>query len=152
MRVRDIFKTAFPEGLPESKKESDKKDQNSSHIDKGTKKSTIIVIADVDMLADGYYISKGSFLGFPVSEVFNDNLNLLSNASEMLTGSEDLIGLRSRGSFERPFSVVLELERRAQERWMSKEKELVKRAEETNRLLNELQQRKDESQKLIISP
>jgi len=152
VRVRDIFKTAFPEGLPESKKESDKKDQNSSHIDKGTKKSTIIVIADVDMLADGYYISKGSFLGFPVSEVFNDNLNLLSNASEMLTGSEDLIGLRSRGSFERPFSVVLELERRAQERWMSKEKELVKRAEETNRLLNELQQRKDESQKLIISP
>lgn len=152
VRIRDIFKTAFPEGRPESKKESDKKDQNSSHIDRGTKKSTIIVIADVDMLADGYYISKGSFLGFPVSEVFNDNLNLLSNASEMLTGSEDLIGLRSRGSFERPFSVVLELERRAQERWMSKEKELVKRAEETNRLLNELQQRKDESQKLIISP
>ena len=84
--------------------------------------------------------------------MFNDNLNFLSNACEILTGSDDLIGLRSRGKFERPFTAVLELQRRAQERWLAKEKELVKRAESTNRKLRELEQQKDASQRLIISP
>ncbi len=103
------------------------------------------------MLADQFYVQKSNLFGLAISEMFNDNLNFLSNASEILTGSDDLIGLRSRGKFERPFTVVVKLKRTAQERWLTKEKELVKRMEETTQKLRQLEEQKDVSQKMIIS-
>ncbi len=153
-RITGTFETAFPEGPPEAK-EGDKSVQKSNvsgHLLKGKKKSTIIVSADADMLADDFYVQKSRVLGFTMSNVFNDNLNFIANAVEYLTGSDDLISLRSRGTFERPFTTVLELERKAQEKWLSKEKELTAKAESANRRLRELEQQKDSSQRMILSP
>lgn len=156
VRLRGKFKSAFPAGPPkdeEEKSDSDpKKKPESAHIETGKETATLIVVSDADMLADRFYIQRSRFLGFTLANVFNDNLNFLSNAGEILTGSDELIGLRSRGKFERPFTAVLELERQAQERWLAKEKELVRRVDETNRRLRELEQKKDASQRLIISP
>jgi ABC-type uncharacterized transport system involved in gliding motility auxiliary subunit len=163
VQVRGLFKTAFPAGPPkeEDKEEASKEKEEGSkaeekedveHLEVARESATIIIIGDADLLADNYYVRKGNFLGFDVSQVFNDNLNLLSNACEILTGGDELIGLRSRGMFDRPFTAVLALERRAQERWLAKENELVRRAEDANRKLRELQQQKDASQKLILSP
>ncbi len=84
--------------------------------------------------------------------MFNDNLNFLSNASEILTGSDDLIGLRSRGKFERPFTAVVKLKRTAQERWLTKENELIKQMEETTQKLRQIEEQKDVSQEMILSP
>jgi len=155
VRVRGKFKTAFPEGPPKGEEKADtaSKDRpQGEHLVTGKKKATLIIVADADMLSDRFYIQKSRVFGFPVSSVFNDNLNFLANAGEILTGSDDLIDLRSRGKFERPFTAVLELERQAQERWLSKENELVEREEATNRKLQELQRVKDESQQMILSP
>jgi ABC-type uncharacterized transport system involved in gliding motility auxiliary subunit len=154
VRVRGQFKTAFPAGRPKDDntdpKPADK--QEEDHLKTGKETATVIIVADADMLADPFYVKKSRFLGFAVSRVFNDNLNFLSNACEILAGSDDLIGVRSRGKFERPFTTVLELERQAQERWLAKEKELIERVEATNRRLQDLEQQKDASQRLIISP
>ncbi|MFZ0451454.1 MAG: Gldg family protein [Desulfatiglandaceae bacterium] len=154
VRVSGKFKTAFPKGPPvdkKAKKESPKPDPQKQLKEAGDTRN-VIVVADADLLADRFYVQRGQFLGTVISRVFNDNLNFLSNACETLTGSNDLIALRTRGRFERPFEVVLALQERAQERWLSKEKELMKQADETNRKLRELEGRKDVSQKLIISP
>jgi ABC-type uncharacterized transport system involved in gliding motility auxiliary subunit len=153
-RVTGSFDSAFPEGPPEVKDKTNPegKVNRTGHIQKAAKKSTIIVVADADMLADDFYVQKSRVLGFTISNVFNDNLNFVANAVEYLTGSEDLISLRSRGTFERPFAAVRELEKKAQERWLSKEKELTARAESANRKLRELEQQKDASQKMILSP
>jgi ABC-type uncharacterized transport system involved in gliding motility auxiliary subunit len=153
VQVRGRFKTAFPAGPPKEEKEKAKSKNNpgKDHLKTANEKATLIIVADADMMADEFYVQRSRILGFPISKVFNDNLNFLFNASEILTGSADLIGIRSRGKFERPFTTVLELERRARERWLSKEKELAKQAETTNRRLRELEQQKDASQRLIIS-
>lgn len=153
-RVSGRFKTAFPAGPPKGEESeiNSGEIQVATHLESGKDKSTIMVLADADMLADEFYVRKSSFLGFAISRLFNDNLNLFSNACEVLTGGDDLVGLRSRGKFERPFTAVVELERQAQERWLAKENELVKKVERTNRKLRELQKQKDASQKLIISP
>jgi gliding motility-associatede transport system auxiliary component len=154
VRVVGKFKTAFPEGPPvdkEAKKGSAKTGPRNQLMKAGDTRN-VIVVADADLLADRFYVQQGQFFGTVISRVFNDNLNFLSNACETLTGSKDLIALRTRGRFERPFEVVLALQQKAQERWLSKEKELMKEAEETNRKLRELEGRKDASQKLIISP
>lgn len=154
VRVRGTFKTAFPEGPPKSEDPAAESPEalKGPHLKEAKKASTLIIVSDADMLADQFYVQRGNFFGLPVSEMFNDNLNFFSNAAEILTGSDDLIGLRSRGKLERPFTAVLELKRKAQERWLSKENELVKQIEETNQKLRQLEQQKDGSQKMIISP
>jgi ABC-type uncharacterized transport system involved in gliding motility auxiliary subunit len=117
----------------------------------GNVKSAIIVVADADMLFDGYFVHKQNFLGFDISRIFNDNLNFLLNAGEMLIGGEALISIRSRGKFERPFKRVQELEEKAQAKWLIREQELVRKVETTNQRLRQLEQQKDSSQKYIIS-
>ncbi len=154
-RIRGKFKTAFPNGKPKAQKDDakDSSDEKSetTHLTQGEKNSVIIIVADADMLSDNYYMSRQNFLGFNISRAFNDNLNFLLNTTEMLTGSEELIGIRSRGTFERPFIRVQELEKKAQTRWLSREQELVRKADETNRKLREFEQKKDKSQKFIMS-
>jgi ABC-type uncharacterized transport system involved in gliding motility auxiliary subunit len=153
-QVSGRFKTAFPDGPPKDEKAKENQNQNEgkNQIKEARESRNILVVADADLLADRFYVQHGQFLGVTVSKVFNDNLNFVSNACEALTGSNDLIALRTRGRFERPFEVVLDLRKKAQERWLSKETELIKQAEETNRKLKELETQKDASQKLIISP
>ncbi|MBW1781244.1 MAG: Gldg family protein [Deltaproteobacteria bacterium] len=154
VRLRGTFKTAFPEGRPpsDSPDATAPEESKGSHLKQGKKASTLIIVSDADMLADQFYVQRRNFFGLAISEMFNDNLNFLSNASEILTGSDDLIGLRSRGKLERPFTAVLKLKQKAQERWLTKEKELVGQIEETNQKLRQLESQKDGSQKMIISP
>jgi len=155
VRIRDTFKTAFPEGKPKDDKKKDgdqeKESPSAGHLNEGKKKATIIVVADSDLLQDDYYVSKQNFLGVNFAKIFNDNLNFVMNAAEVLTGSEDLIGIRSRGKFERPFVRVQELEKKAQAKWLSREQDLVRKAEDANLKLREFEQKKDPSQKFIIS-
>lgn len=154
VRVRGTFKTAFPDGppKPESSDIPPVDEIKYPQLKDGKKPATLVIVSDADMLADNFYVQRRNFFGVAVSEMYNDNLNFLSNSSEILTGSDELIGLRSRGKIERPFTVVLELKKRAKAQWLDKEKELVQRIEETNRKLKQLDSEKDASQKMIISP
>lgn len=157
VRIQGTFKTAFPEGKPKDnsqdkeKKEEAEDEKTAPHLAEGTKKAVIIIVGDADFLFDGFYMSRQSFLGIDMSRMFNDNLNFVLNTTEMLTGSEELISIRSRGKFERPFTKVQELEKKAQTKWLAREQELVGKAEETNRKLREFEQKKDKSQKFVMS-
>lgn len=156
VRISGTFKTAFPDGKPQpaaGKDATPPADDGAAGkvLTTGTKKATVVVVADSDLLYDGYYLSKQNFLGFDITNVFNDNLNFLLNASEMLTGNPALINIRSRGTFERPFTRVQELERKAQARWLDQEQALVRKVDETNEKLRMLEQRKDGSQHAILS-
>ena len=156
VRVRGKFKTAFPDGKPkdkDAKDKSDKKDESeAAHLAEGKEDAVIVIISDADMLFDSYYVSKQNFLGINLSRMFNDNLNFLLNTTEVLTGSEELISIRSRGKFERPFVKVQELEKKAQTRWLAREQELVRKADETNRKLREFDKQKDKSQRFVMTP
>ncbi len=157
VRLSGTFKTAFPEGKPEAEPkagetapETDATDMEPS-LKEGKAPSVIVVVADSDLLYDGYYLSQQNLLGFTISNIFNDNLNFMLNTSEMLTGNPALIGIRSRGTFERPFTRVQELERKAQDRWLDQEQALVRQVEETNQKLSMLEQQKDAAQRAILS-
>jgi ABC-type uncharacterized transport system involved in gliding motility auxiliary subunit len=157
VKVTGKFKSAFPDGAPEKPKaegDADKTEtpQKQPGLTEASDTATLFIFADSDMLYDGYYVSRQNFLGMEIANIFNDNLNLLLNASEMLTGSDALIGIRSRGSFERPFLRVKALEQKAQAKWLDREQELVRQVEATNEKLRAIESRKDESQKAILSP
>jgi len=70
-----------------------------------------VVFSDVDFISDALAY-QNSFFG---SVVVGDNSSLLLNAIEDLCGSSDLISIRSRGNYERPFLVVDEIEKQAEQ-------------------------------------
>ena len=155
--LRGSFTTAFPNGTPKPENTGDSETTKETaepvppHITESRQPSTLLVMADTDFLFDGYYVNRQNFLGFEIANIFNDNLNFLLNSIELMTGSDDLINIRSRGTHERPFEKVQELEEKAQARWLAREQELVKEVEETNLKLQQLEQQKDASQNLILS-
>ncbi len=158
VKIQGKFATAFPDGKPESTdpEQAESGDEageskGADHLSQAETAATLVVVGDADMLMDDFYVRRQNFLGFNMAQIFNDNLNFFLNSAEMLTGNDALISIRSRGTFERPFTRVEELERKAQNRWREREQELMARAEETNQKLQQLEQQKQSSQKLVLS-
>ncbi len=158
VQLHGRFPSAFrkgppePEGADQEQKTGGVEADAAVHHTEAEEASTVIVLADADFLYDGYYLNRQNFLGFEMASIFNDNLNFLLNSGELLAGVDALIRIRSRGAYERPFDRVAELEARAQEKWLEREKELERKVEELNAKLNALEKQKDAAQKLILSP
>ena len=127
--VTGRFKSSFPDGVDiEVESEEDKSSQQDEkkpedpNGDKKIKKHfaglkeaaedcAIVVFSDVDFISDAMAYQE-SFFG---KIVVGDNSALLMNAIDDLRGSGDLVTIRSRGNFRRPFVVVDEIERQAEE-------------------------------------
>jgi ABC-type uncharacterized transport system involved in gliding motility auxiliary subunit len=153
-RITGKVKTAFPDGAPVEKKDEtqDKPPAptpKEDHLAEGN--IAVIVVADVDMLDDRFAVETMNFFGTSASRAINDNISFLVGAAEQLTGSADLIGIRSRGMFNRPFDRVLALEDRARGIWRTKEEALQKQLEEAQSQLSRLQNQKDQSQRFILT-
>lgn len=114
-------------------------------------KANIVLFADADFIADDFSVTKQNFFGSPIIQPINDNLALFANAVEQFAGREELIGVRARGRFNRPFAKVDELEYRAMLKWKQEEERLEAALTETQNRLRELQEQKQGNQKLILS-
>jgi ABC-type uncharacterized transport system involved in gliding motility auxiliary subunit len=114
-----------------------------------TNKLNIVVVADADIAADRFWVQQSNFFGQTVSTPFADNSDFILNTLENLGGSEALIGIRSRGTFARPFVKVQEIQVLAEERFREQEKRLQAQLEQTEIELSELQTQGDS---LILSP
>lgn len=152
LQLTGVFESAFADGPPSSAQAALGGEGRGEHLSRGKRMATVVVVADADMLFDGYYVSFQNVMGLEVARLFNDNLNFLLNACELLTGSELLIGIRSREGVERPFTRVRELELQAQMRWLEQEQALVRQMEETTEKLDQLEQHQDPGQQLVIRP
>jgi ABC-type uncharacterized transport system involved in gliding motility auxiliary subunit len=113
-----------------------------------------IVIADTDLLSDFLWVRQEDFFGRRVAEAFANNGDLVWNALDNLSGSNDLISVRGRASFSRPFATVEALRRNAEERFRTKEQELEAQLQQTEEKLTTLQaQRPDQgARELILTP
>jgi len=74
------------------------------------------------------------------------------NAIENLSGSNDLISLRSRGNYAKPFEKVKELQREAEKNFRNREKELKTKLTQTEQKISDLQRQKGAEGALILSP
>ena len=73
------------------------------------------------------------------------------NALENLSGSSDLIGVRSRATFTRPFTRVDALRVDAEARFRATEERLQQELDETERRLVELQSAREDSGNILLS-
>ncbi len=83
----------------------------------------------------------------------NANLDLAQNLVEQMAGDSSLIGVRSRASMSRPFTLIKKMEAEAEARGEAKIDELQQSLQDTQQRLSELQQqKKDKDQRFILSP
>tara|TARA_B100000315_G_scaffold137635_1_gene126716 strand:- start:807 stop:1769 length:963 start_codon:yes stop_codon:yes gene_type:complete len=159
-----IFTTAFPEGQPaKEKNESDtsatgkeseeEKALKHQHMSEAAEHNSILLFSDVDFLSDQFSVQKINFLGQSIIQPTNDNLNLMLNATEHLSGNEALMSIRSRGRFSRPFTRLLAMQQQAQMRYQEEERQLLSQLDEVQQRLNSLLESAGEKgQKEVILP
>lgn len=136
-RLRGKFKSAFS-GKPGAAADA-AASEVGGHIPQGVKEATIIVVADVDFLADEFSAHVQNIMGYRLVSLLNENLTFALNSVELLSGSDELIALRSRGSFLRPFLKVRDIEARAQAKWRTEEVQLQAERNAANQRLSQLQ-------------
>jgi len=163
IRLSGKFKTAFPDGEPQEKKDdktdSAKKDEKKPETKKAeslkeTKgDNSVVLFGDADLLYDPFTMRRIDSPFGALQMAMNANLNLAQNIIEQMTGDSNLIGVRSRATLNRPFTRVKEMEAAANEKFQSEIKRLEDSAAESQRKINELQsQKKDKDQRFILSP
>ena len=161
VRLHGTLHTAFPDGKPHEETIEDTENtpghedsdpDHGTHLTESTQSSTVVIFGDTDMLFDRFSVQEMNFMGMKAYQPINDNLTLFLNAMEQMAGSTDLVGIRARGKTRRPFHVVLDLERKAQERYLSEETRLQSTLDDAQQRLDTLQREKSASQKYILSP
>ncbi len=112
--VTGKFATNYPDGIDiAGEGEGDDEETAVRHLAPAAQTSddcAIIVFSDVDFIAD-MLAYRDNFFG---KSVAGDNSTLLLNSIEQLSGSSDLLEIRSRGNYKRPFVVVDKIEVQAQ--------------------------------------
>jgi len=159
VRLTGKFKTAFPNGKPEDKKDADKADADKKPADKKSddslkesKETAVLLVGDADMLADQVALEQVPTLFGAAFRPRNGNLSFAQNAIEQMSGDSNLIAVRSRATLSRPFTRIQEMETKANEKFQSEIKRLEESAGEAQRKINELQQaKKDKDQRFILS-
>ena len=165
-RVSGKVGTAFPDGRPllelsedEDTSETAEADDaaesgtepKAEHLSESTEDAQIILVADADMLADRFWVVVQEFLGSRIAIPSAANGTLVINALDNLTGSGDLISVRNRGTFTRPFTRVVALKQRAERAFRAKEQELIAQLEETESRLVELEESNQGNDALILT-
>ena len=133
------FTTAFPNGKPSdpsASPESDETTEESKQIYTG--KGNVFIIADTDWLLDQFSIRRQNFLGMMTIQPINDNLTMGTNIIEFLGGSQDLIGIRSKGEEARSFDRVQAMEVEAQKQYQIKLQEVEEKISEMNQEIQQL--------------
>ena len=98
----------------------------------------VIVVADSDILDDRFWVQEQEVMGQRMTVPTADNGSFVVNAVDNLSGSDALIGLRSRGEANRPFEVIEGLRRDAEQRFLARQQELQAKLQETQRRVQEL--------------
>lgn len=116
-----------------------------------TDSANVILVGDVDILSDRLWVQQQNFLGQTLATAFANNGDFLINALDNLSGSADLIGIRARGTYSRPFTRVQTLRRQADAQFRQTEQRLQAELTETENRLGELQDARTDQGSLLIS-
>ncbi|HTA64533.1 MAG TPA: Gldg family protein [Xanthomonadaceae bacterium] len=100
---------------------------------------SIIVVADTDVLTDRLWVHSQDFFGRHLLNPFAKNGDFVTNAVDNLVGTPDLIALRTRSAFNRPFTRVERLRQRADQSLRGKQDELQTQLKAMEAKLAELQ-------------
>lgn len=150
VRITGKVKTAFPKGPPvaaAAKKDTrgnkgQKKEQLPPQVMNSKGPINVIVVADTDLLEDRFWVQVRNFFGRQIAVPMAANADFTINGLDQLSGSPDLISVRSRGTYERPFTLVNRIQKEAAQQYQAKEQSLSAELKATEKKLNALQRQR----------
>ncbi len=168
-RVSGVVKSAFPAGVPisEAGDEVDSSDEatestlatdsntesDQEYLTQSKQPINVVIVADSDVLSDRLWVQVQQFFGQSVAQPFADNGDFFFNAVDLLSGSPDLMSIRGQGRYFRPFTVVKEMQRQAEDEFRTVEQGLQQQLQQIESQLAELQsQQGDQADMLTLTP
>ncbi len=130
-RISGPAKTAFPKGVPGAV---------GPRLMVSSGPINVIVMADSDIFDDKFWVHVENLYGKKMAAPFADNAAFVLNAVENLTGSDDLISLRTRAANNRPFVVVQKMQAEAQAEFQQQADALKQQLTDTEARLHALEQ------------
>lgn len=163
IRLEGQFKTAFPDGMPKNaandsvskspvvkadaskgpaSKEADLVAPVSEVLTQSKENNAVILIADSDFINDNVAVQIQEIFGQRIVYPTNGNLAFLQSLVDQFAGDAALVSLRARQSTSYPFTVIREMETRAQQAYVGKIKALEENLQKTRESLAEIQKNK----------
>jgi ABC-type uncharacterized transport system involved in gliding motility auxiliary subunit len=152
-RITGPAETAFPDGPPKDDKAKDDKSKDqpakdqpaeAPQIKTAKQPINVIVVADSDILDNKFWVQVRQFGGRELVQPIAQNGDFVMNAVENLIGPADLINVRSKGSAVRPFLVVDQMQRDAQDRYQAQAQQLQNKLRDTEAKLADVKGEPDE--------
>jgi len=150
-RLTGEVATAFPEGPPAEEGGEVAAGISEAHLAKSNGPINVVIIADSDILVDSSWVQSQQFMDQVLAIPMADNGALVANLIELLGGGPELIGLRTRGTGQRPFEVVDRLQRDAEIKFRETERGLQQRMEETERKLLEMRRTEGDTLEMLTA-
>lgn len=140
------------QGQGQGQVESTRDTQLHQAVLTATDKLNVIVVADTDILTDRLWVQVQNFFGQTIASPWANNGDFVLNSVDNLLGGSELISIRSRGRFSRPFTVVESLRLAAQSKYQKSADTLQRELEETEAELNEVESSQSDQNLLALSP
>jgi len=159
--IKGKLKSNFPDGIEitEDSNEKESGDEKSGKK-KVTRKLTglkesvgdcaVVVFSDVDFISDIPGLAYEDTI-FGMKVAVGNNSDLVFNILDSLVGSSELIGIRSRGNYRRPFKVVEEIRRQADKEYVEEISKLQAKIEELKKELQDVVSSAKKGQKDLIA-
>lgn len=154
-RVLGTPSTAFPDGPPALKEgETALPDMPKAedHLAKAEKDISVIVVSDVDMLHEQFWMQSRQLFGQSFNVPFANNADFAVNSLENLSGGTALMSLRARTEAVRSFTYVDDVRKNAERQFRDKEQQLATQIDNIKTELAELLNREQAGGELVIGP
>jgi ABC-type uncharacterized transport system involved in gliding motility auxiliary subunit len=166
IRLTGKFKTAFPEGRPTPEDKGDKNvakgpekktakaseaKSEAAQVRESAVENAVVLVGDSDFINDGAAVQVQEIFGQRIVIPRNGNIAFAQALVDQFAGDPALIKLRSRASAARPFTVIRDMEARAQQAYLGKIKELETNLGQTQEKVNALQKGRGQGAGAILS-
>jgi len=161
VRLTGKFKTAFPEGRPKGEDRGEKKvatgakasdaKPETAQLRESATENAVVLVGDSDFINDGAAVQIQEIFGQRIVIPRNGNLAFGQALVDQFAGDPALINLRSRASAARPFTVIRDMEAKAQQAYLGKIKELEDNLGQTQEKLNALQKGRGQGAGAILT-
>ncbi len=150
-RIQGELPSAFPEGPPPLP-DSEPADVGTGHLASSRGPVNLVLVADTDLLTDRLWAQVQSIFGQRLTTAFASNADFVINALDNLSGSSELISIRGRATYTRPFTRVEDLRREAEARFRATEQALQQQLQDLETRLTELQASREDGGSMLLSP
>ncbi len=163
IRLTGKFKTAFPEGPPKAEDKGERKGERKPAAAKTPEakpspvqlkesaENAVVLVGDSDFINDGAAVQIQEIFGQRIVVPRNGNIAFAQALVDQFAGDAALIQLRGRASAARPFTVIRDMEAKAQQSYLGKIKELEANLAQTQEKLGALQKGRGQGTGAILS-